>query len=172
MYDYLGYYDVCFIGDEVKDPGRVIPRSILISLIAVAVIYFTMNLSMIGVVSWREVVRQPMPDPPPAIASMFIERLYGPKAANVFTLMILWTALASCFALMLGWSRVPYAAARDGNFFSVFARVHPTRQFPHISLLAIGGLSIVCSFLNLAWVIDALLTTRIVVRSEEHTSEL
>jgi amino acid transporter len=163
MYDYLGYYDVCFIGDEVKDPGRVIPRSILISLIAVAVIYFTMNLSMIGVVSWREVVRQPMPDPPPAIASMFIERLYGPKAANVFTLMILWTALASCFALMLGWSRVPYAAARDGNFFSVFARVHPTRQFPHISLLAIGGLSIVCSFLNLAWVIDALLTTRIVV---------
>ena len=78
MYDYLGYYDVCFIGDEVKEPGRVIPRSILISLVAVAAIYLTMNLSLIGVVSWREVVLNPMPDPPPAIASMFIERLYGP----------------------------------------------------------------------------------------------
>ena len=163
MYDYLGYYDVCFIGDEVKEPGRVIPRSILISLVAVAAIYLTMNLSLIGVVSWREVVLNPMPDPPPAIASMFIERLYGPWVANGFTVMVLWTAFASCFALMLGWSRVPYAAARDGNFFTIFSRVHPTQRFPHVSLLAVGIISIACSFFSLSWVIDALLTTRILV---------
>ena len=50
IYDYLGYYDVCYIGDEVKDPGRVIPRSIMISIVAVAVIYIAINLSIIGVV--------------------------------------------------------------------------------------------------------------------------
>ena len=167
IYDYLGYYDVCFIGDEVKDPGRVIPRSIIISLIAVGAIYLTMNLAIIGVVPWREFVPpsgQPLPDPPPPIASMFIERIYGPKIANGFTVMVLWTAFACCFALMLGYSRIPFAAARDGNFFSIFAKIHPTKQFPHISLLFVGFMSIVCTLLPLMTVIDALLTTRILVQ--------
>ena len=105
-----------------------------------------------------------MPDPPPPIASMFIERLYGPGAANVFTVMVLWTAFACCFALMLGYSRIPFAAARDGNFFSVFGRIHPTKQFPHISLLFVGVMSIVCTLLPLMTAIDALLTTRIIVQ--------
>jgi len=134
IYDYLGYYDVCFIGDEVKEPGRVIPRSILISLVAVAAIYLSMNLAIVGVVPWREFVPtigHPLADPPPPIVSMFIERLYGAKAASVFTIMVLWTAFASCFALMLGYSRIPFAAARDGNFFSIFAQVHPSKKFPH-----------------------------------------
>ena len=167
IYDYLGYYDVCFIGDEVKDPSRVIPRSIIISLIAVGAIYLAMNLAIIGVVPWRDFVPaagQPLPDPPPPIASMFIERLYGPKVANVFTVMVLWTAFACCFALMLGYSRIPFAAARDGNFFSVFGRIHPTKQFPHISLLFVGVMSIVCTLLPLMTAIDALLTTRIIVQ--------
>ena len=56
VYDYLGYYDVCYIGDEVRNPGRVIPRSILISLVAVAAIYMTMNLLIVGVVPWRQFV--------------------------------------------------------------------------------------------------------------------
>jgi amino acid transporter len=166
IYDYLGYYDVCFIGDEVKDPGRVIPRSILISLIAVAVIYLTMNLAIVGVVPWREFVPADgkLADPPPPIVSMFIERLYGAKAAGAFTVLVLWTAFASCFALMLGYSRVPFAAARDGNFFSIFGRVDSARKFPHISLMFVGVMSIVCTMFNLMTVIDALLTTRILVQ--------
>jgi amino acid transporter len=167
VYDYLGYYDICYIGDEVKDPGRVIPRSILISLLAVAVIYLSMNLAIIGVVPWRDFVPKPgaaLPDPPPPVVSWFIERIYGDPAAKVFTVMVLWTAFASCFSLVLGYSRIPYAAARDGNFFKVFARVHPRKEFPHISLLFVGGLSILCSLLPLMTVINALLTTRILVQ--------
>jgi len=167
VYDYLGYYDVCYIGDEVKDPGRVIPRSILISLIAVVAIYITINLALIGVVPWREFVPaagKPMPDPPPPVVSWYIEKLYGNGAAKVFTVMVLWTAFASCFSLLLGYSRIPFAAARDGNFFSIFGRIHPRKDFPHISLLFVGVLSIVCSLLPLMTVIDALLTTRIVVQ--------
>jgi amino acid transporter len=167
IYDYLGYYDVCFIGDEVRQPGRVIPRSILISLGGVAAIYILMNLSLIGVVPWREFVPppgQPLPDPPPPVVSMFMERLYGAGTAQVFTVMVLWTAFASCFALLLGYSRIPFAAARDGSFFGVFGKLHPRKEFPHVSLLLVGVLSIAFSFFSLTDVIDALLGTRILVQ--------
>jgi amino acid transporter len=167
IYDYLGYYDVCYIGEEVKEPGRVIPLSILISLGAVALIYLTMNIAIVGVVPWREFVPGPgkeLPDPPPPVVSWFIEKIYGTGIAKGFTVMVLWTAFASCFCLVLGYSRIPFAAARDGNFFRVFERVHPKREFPHISLLLVGGLAILCSFLPLLTVIDALLTTRILVQ--------
>ena len=167
VYDYLGYYDVCYLGEEVKQPGRVIPRSILISLGTVALIYITMNLAIIGVVPWRNFIPAdgtPLPDPPPPVVSMFIERLYGAGPAKVFTVMVLWTAFASCFSLVLGYSRIPFAAARDANFFGLFARLHPRKELPHISLLLIGGLAIACSLLPLMTVIDALLTTRILVQ--------
>jgi amino acid transporter len=84
--------------------------------------------------------------------------------ATVFTAMVLWTAFGSVFALLLGYSRVPYAAALDGYFFRVFGRLHPTKHFPYVSLLVIGVISIVCSFFSLGMVIDALITTRILVQ--------
>jgi len=164
IYDYLGYYDICYIGDEVKNPGRVIPRSILISAIAVAVIYIAINFSIIGVVPWREFV--PVESHPQAdfVVSIFMERVYGSGVATILTAMILWTAFGSVFALLLGYSRVPYAAARDGYFFKVFARLHPSQGFPYVSLVVLGALSIVAGFVSLGMVIDALLTTRILVQ--------
>ena len=164
VYDYLGYYNVCNIGDEVRDPGRVIPRSILISTIAVAAIYLAVNLSVIGVVPWREFV--PAQEKPASgfVVSIFMQRIYGPRVAAWFTLLILWTAFASVFALLLGYSRIPYAAAREGYFFKPFARLHPTGQFPHVSLLVLGVIAITCSALSLGAVIDALLVTRIVLQ--------
>jgi len=164
IYDYLGYYDVCYIGDEVKDPGQVIPRSILISIVAVAALYLAINLSIIGVVSWREFVPADAHPQSEFIVSTFMERLYGPRVATAFTFLILWTAFGSVFALLLGYSRIPYAAARDGYFFSVFGRLHPTARFPHVSLLVLGAISILCSLLPLGLVIDALITTRIFVQ--------
>jgi amino acid transporter len=93
-----------------------------------------------------------------------MEKIYGSKVAAVFTAMVLWTAFGSVFALLLGYSRIPYAAAQDGYFFKVFGRLHPTKNFPHISLLVLGVISIVCSFFSLGIVIDALVTTRILVQ--------
>ena len=164
IYDYLGYYDICYIGDEVKDPGRVIPRSILISIVAVAVIYLAVNLSIIGVVPWREFVPAENHPESEFIVSTFMERLYGTNVATLFTFLILWTAFGSVFALLLGYSRIPFAAARDGYFFAVFGRLHPTKQFPHISLVVLGLIAVICSFLPLGFVIDALITTRIIVQ--------
>ena len=164
VYDYLGYYDVCYIGDEVRDPGRVIPRSILISTIAVAVLYLAINLSVIGVVPWREFVPADAHSQSDFIVSAFMQRVYGAKVAGVFTLLVLWTAFGSVFALLLGYSRVPYAAAREGYFFAVFGRLHPTKDFPHVSLLVLGVISIVACGFSLGTVIDALIATRIVVQ--------
>jgi amino acid transporter len=165
VYDYLGYYDICYLGDEVKNPGKVIPRSVIISVIAVALIYFATNLSIIGILPWREFIPGDSPNPLSFfIVSVMMEKIYGPAVATIFTFLILWTAFGSVFALLLGYSRIPYAAARDGYFFSVFSRLHPKKNFPHVSLLLIGAIAIACSFLSLDFVIGALLTTRILVQ--------
>ena len=158
VYNYLGYYDVCYIGDEVKDPARVVPRSILWSIAICAVGYCAIHLALIGVVPWREGIKSSF------IVSDFMERLYGRGAAVVITLMILWTAFGSVFALLLGYSRIPYAAAKDGYFFRAFAKVHPTKHYPHVSLFVLGGVSIVAAFFPLAWVVSGLITTRILVQ--------
>src|SRR2546425_12476429 len=134
VYDYLGYYDVCYIGDEVRNPGRVIPRSILISTVAVAVIYLAINLSIIGVVPWRDFVPADSHPQSHFVVSIFIERVYGPRIATLFTAMILWTAFGSVFALLLGYSRVPDAAAEEGYFFKVLPRLHPAPGFPNRAL--------------------------------------
>jgi amino acid transporter len=164
IYDYLGYYNICYIGDEVQAPGRVIPRAILISVVAVALIYAGINLSIIGVVPWREFVPASAHRESDFIVSVFMERLYGTHVATVFTAMVLWTAFGSVFALLLGYSRIPYAAALDGTFFRIFGRVHPEKHFPHVSLVIIGVIAILCSTFSLGMVIDALLTTRILVQ--------
>ena len=164
IFDYLGYYDVCYIGEEVRTPGRTIPRSIIISVIAVALIYMAINLSIIGVVPWRELVPANRHRGANFVVSIFMERIYGPRVATVFTAMVLWTAFGSVFALLLGYSRVPYAAAVDGYFFKVFSRLHPRKNFPHVSLIVLGTISILCSFFSLGMVIDALITTRILIQ--------
>ena len=164
VYDYLGYYDICYIGDEVKDPGRTIPRSIIISVIGVAIIYLAINLSIIGIVPWREIV--PASERPESgfVVSVLMERIYGPKVAMAFTGMVLWTAFGSVFALLLGYSRIPYAAALDGYFFKVFGRLHPTKRFPYVALIVLGVIAIICSFFSLDIVIDALISTRILIQ--------
>jgi len=164
VYDYLGYYDVCYIGDEVQNPGRVIPRSILLSTALVALIYVAINFSIIGVVPWREFVPAASHPQSNFVVSIFMERIYGGKVATVFTAMILWTAFGSVFALLLGYSRVPYAAARDGYFFQVFARLHPSQGFPYVSLVVLGVIAILAGFVSLGTVIDALITMRILVQ--------
>jgi len=164
IYDYLGYYDVCYIGDEVRDPGRVIPRSILISTAAVAVIYVGINLSIIGVVPWREFV--PAADHPESnfVVSVLMEKIYGSRIATIFTLLVLWTAFGSVFALLLGYSRIPFAAAQSGYFFRAFGKLHKTKDFPYVSLIVLGVISIIAGFFSLGTVIDALIVTRILVQ--------
>ena len=158
-YTYLGYYNVCYLGGEVREPERNIPRSIFISIIGIAILYLAMQFSILGAVPWKEASQSEY------IVSLFVERIFGTGAANVATVTILWIAFASLFAAMLGYSRVPYAAATDGTFFSVFARLHEKKHFPHLSLLALGGAALVFSVtFKLTDAIKALLAMRILVQ--------
>jgi len=158
MYDFFGYYSVCYIGDEVADAPRTIPRSILISVVSIALIYLAMNISIISVVPWRDAMKSQF------IAAEFMERLYGRTSGVIVAVLICWTAVASVFALLLGYSRILYAAARDGFFFPIFGRLHPRGDFPHVSLLVLGAVAAGASFFSLDEVISALISTRIVVQ--------
>jgi basic amino acid/polyamine antiporter, APA family len=163
-YDYWGYYNVCFLGDEVKDPGKTIPRALLLSILLVACLYVVMNVSILGVVPWQEIRQSAPSDNKLYVVSIFMNRVYGPWAANLVTGLVVWTAFASVFSLLLGYSRVPYAAALDGNYFRAFARVHPQHLFPHVSLLALGGVALLFCFFSLADVIAALVVIRIMLQ--------
>jgi amino acid transporter len=159
VYSYLGYYNVCHLGGEIRDPGRNIPRSIFISIIVIAIFYLAMNLSIVGVIPWKEAMNSKF------VISLFMERIYGERTARIATLLVLWIAFASLFAVVLGYSRVPYAAAADGNFFPIFARLHPKKDFPYVSLLFVAGLGFCfCLLLRLADAINAILAMRILVQ--------
>jgi fructoselysine transporter len=160
VYSYLGYYNVCHLGGEIKRPEVNIPRSIMISIAGITFLYLLMNFSVMSVVPWRSVVADDR-----HLVSSFMELIYGNTAAVVVTVLILWIAMASLFAVVLGYSRVPYAAAADGNFFRIFARLHPTKNFPYISLLMLCGLGIVFSlFMTLDNVIKSILAMRIIIQ--------
>ncbi|MFN7929072.1 MAG: amino acid permease [Blastocatellia bacterium] len=163
VYDYGGYNNVCFFGGEVKNPSKTIPRTVLLSIAAVAVIYLVMTFTIIGVVPWREAVTKGTLANE-AIVAAFIQRLYGDTAAVVMTLLILWTTAASLFALLLGYSRVPFAAAVEGRFFQPFARVHPTKNFPNFSLVFIGVAGALACWFDLGTLIAALIIIEKIAR--------
>ena len=164
VYDYWGYYNVNFFAGEVKEPEKTIPRSIILSIASVSAIYIVMNIAILGVIPWREFIETANSDARRFVISVFIERLYGSTAAVVATILIMWTAFASVFSLLLGYSRVPYAASLDGNYFKIFSRVHPKHRFPYVSLLMMGGIAALFCFLKLADVIAALVVIRIIIQ--------
>jgi fructoselysine transporter len=165
VYSYLGYYNVCHLGGEIKDPGKNIPRSMFISVIGIAVLYLAMNMSVGSVIPWQEIKYWQDNGLNNFVVSTFLERLYGPTAAKVGTIMILWVALASLFAVMLGYSRVPYAAAVDGAFFKVFGKLHPTKNFPYVSLLVLAALAFIFSLsFKMKHIVDGILAMRIMVQ--------
>ena len=158
VYDYWGYYNVCYLGAEVRDPARTIPRAILLSIGGVAIIYLTMNIAILGAMPWQEVQASTF------IASDFMQRIWGVWVARVITVLMIWTAFASVFSLVLGYSRVPYAAALEGNYFKAFAKVHPKHGFPHVSLLTLGGVAMCFCLFRLADVVTALVVIRVMVQ--------
>ncbi len=159
VYTYWGYYNISNLGGEIREPEKNIPRGIFLSIVGIAILYLAMHTGILGVVPWREAAQSHF------LVSDFMQRIYGNRAAQAVTIMILWIAFASLFSGLLGYTRVPYAAARDGNFFKVFARVHPTKNFPHVSLLFLGAAAFVFSLsFRLAFVIKAILAMRLLIQ--------
>ncbi len=159
VYSYLGYYNVCQLGAEIKNPAKNIPRSIFISITGIVILYLGMQTVILGVLPWQEVANSKF------VASTYFEHLYNHSIGQVATVLILVIIVASLFSVILGYSRVPYAAAKNGDFFAIFAKVHPKHKIPHVSLLALGALSFLFSLLfKLSEVITAIVTVRILIQ--------
>lgn len=159
VYSFLGYYNVCHLGSEIKNPVKNIPRSMFLSIAGVTTFYLLMNISVASVIPWQQAKDSKF------VVSVFIEVLAGSTAAKVATCLILWVAFASVFSATLGYSRIPFAAAEDGEFFKVFAKVHPEKKFPYVSLLVLGGIAFLFSLLfKLSTVISAILAMRILIQ--------
>ncbi len=162
MYDYAGYGASSSVGDEVIAPARTLPRSILISIALVAILYVTMQLGVLGAVPWQSILATHGIGE--FLASVVVERAFGVVAAEVVTLLILVTAFASVYGNLLAFSRVPFAAATDGVFLRAFAHVHPRLRFPDVSLLAIGVLALPACLLSLDNVINALIAGMVLIQ--------
>lgn len=159
IYDYLGYNTTAYMGGEIKNPGRNLPWSIILSILGMMILYLALNIGVVGVVHWQVVAKST------SIASLVLERTWGHSVAVVVTILILVTAFASVFAGLLGGSRVPFNAAQDRLFFSAFGRLHPRYHFPHISLLVMCLITAIGSFFTLTAVINMLLAVSVLVQS-------
>lgn len=163
MYSYGGYNQVCNIGEEIRNPTRTIPWSILLSIGIVFTLYVLMTTAILGMIPWQDAQDSR------TVASNFIARTFSDPgqaqiAGWVMTGLILFVAASSLYAVILGYSRIPFAAARDGDFFRVFARVHPTKRFPHVSLLVIGLIAIPFCFFTLGQLVSWLMQVQILLR--------
>jgi len=156
MYNYGGYNNITYLGAEVKNPSRNIPRAIVLSVLLVAVLYLFMSVVIIGTIPWRDAAVSH------AVVSEFIGKLYGSRAAALMTVLILGATLGGIFTMTLGYSRILYAAGAEGNFFKIFGRVHPKGRFPTISLIAISVMSVPLCWLTLERLLSALMITQII----------
>jgi APA family basic amino acid/polyamine antiporter len=171
-YDYWGYYNVTFLGGETRDPGRTIPRAVLLSIGMVAVLYLGLNVSVLSVMGAPAMIASSSVEARRALLSEFMQVAYTPGMGaqaglwlgRLAAVLVMVTAFASVFSLLLGYSRIPFAAARDGNFPAVFGKLHPTRGFPYVSLLVLAGAACVFCFFSLADVIAALVVLRILLQ--------
>jgi amino acid transporter len=159
-YDYWGYYNVCFLGAEVRNPGKNIPRAVLLSIVAVALLYLAMNVSVLGVLPAAEIVAGNRY----AVVASAVAHSLGAPMARLVAMLVIWSAFASIFSLLLGYSCVPFAAAEDGNYFRAFARLHPKHGFPYVSLLSLGLVATIFCFFPLSQVIAALVVIRIILQ--------
>ncbi|WP_343070862.1 APC family permease [Streptomyces bathyalis] len=159
VYDYLGYFTVAYMGEELREPGRVMPRAIVWSITGIMVIYLALNIGVMGVLPWKEVAESE------SIASLVMEHTWGKGAAQVITALVVVTAFASVFAGLLGGSRVPFNAARDRLFLPVFGRLHPRLNFPHVALLVMGAITAAGSFFELETVLQMFTAVAVLVQS-------
>lgn len=154
VYDYGGYNAVCMLGGEVRDARRTIPRAVLISIPLVALLYVGLNLSIIGVLPWQQAMKSE------AVVADFMQTLYGSVGGVTVAVLILIASWGSALIVLLGYSRVPYAAAIEGEFFAPFARLHPRGRFPTVSLLFMGVASAAACLVSLDNLIAALIVVQ------------
>ncbi|WP_050502457.1 APC family permease [Streptomyces monomycini] len=168
IYDYLGYNTAAYLGAELKDPGRTLPRSVIRSVLGIMAVYLLLQIGTLGVIDWRDML-DPRNPAATSVASAVLETAWGRGPAVAVTVLILVTAVASVLVGLLGGSRIPYDAARDRVFFRPYGRLHPRHRFPALSLLTLGGITaagfLVGRHTDLATLIQLLTSVMVLVQA-------
>ena len=159
IYDYLGYNTTAYLGAEMRDPGRTIPRSIIFSILGIMTLYFLMQIGVLGAMPIDDVKSAT------SVASTVLEQAWGSTTAQVITVLIVIAAIGSVFAGLLGGSRVPYEAALDKVFLPVFGKLHPKLNLPTAGVLTMGAITIIGSLFTLTTIINAAVATLVIIQS-------
>jgi amino acid transporter len=159
VYDYLGYNTSAYLGGEVRDPARTIPRSIVFSILGIMSLYFLLQVGVLGSIPLDELKDAT------SVASTVLEQAWGSGTARVITVLIVVAAIGSVFAGLLGGSRVPFEAARDKVFLPVFAKLHPKLNLPTAGVLTMGAITIIGSLFTLTTIINAAVATLVLIQS-------
>jgi len=131
MFTYSGWNAAGYVAEEIRDPGRNVPKALAIGTLAVIAIYFFLNLLYLYVFPVGQLAAVKG-----SVLDVIAERLLGTAAGNIMGLVSIISLLASISAMTFAGPRVYYAMARDGLFFARASAVHPTYKTPAISILA------------------------------------
>jgi APA family basic amino acid/polyamine antiporter len=131
MLAYSGWNASAYVAEEIRDPGRNLPRSLAIGTLAVIVVYLGINLLYLYVFSVGELAALKG-----SVLDVVADRLLGSGAGHVMGLVSIVSLLAGNSAMTFAGPRVYFAMARDGVFFDAAAKVHPAYRTPAFSIVA------------------------------------
>ncbi len=131
MFAYSGWNAASYLAGEVRDPGRILPRSLLLGAGSVVVLYLAMNLVFayavpLASVGFENAERVPQ---------LAVENLFGPRVSSVFSVLLGLAFLATVSAFIITGPRVYYAMAKDGLFPSIAQRVSAKGHVPTYAML-------------------------------------
>lgn len=135
MFAYTGWNASVYIGSEIKEPQRNLPRSLVLGTLVVAGMYVLLNLLYIYSIG-PEDMKGVIP-----IGSLSVNRMFGASAEAIFSGLVAFAFLSSISAFVLIGPRVCYAMARDGFFIRAAAKIHPVHKTPYIAIVIQGVLA-------------------------------
>ncbi|NOT07907.1 MAG: amino acid permease [Gemmatimonadales bacterium] len=132
LFAYDGWIEITYVGSELKNPARDMPRSILLSTVLVSILYVGVSAGVLYVLGQSETAKSSL------VAADAMRVVLGPIGASLITVAVLISTLGSNNGIIFTAARIPYAMAREGQFFPWAARLHPTRHTPNTALLVQG----------------------------------
>jgi len=136
LWTYDGWSDVSAISGEVNDPGRQLPRILLMGVSLTILLYVAVNAVYLSLVPIQEMAQLT------TVAPTVMERLIGRNGAKVVTAIVVISTLGAGHAAILTGARITFAQARDGLLFRFLGHVHPKYQTPDVSLWIQAALAI------------------------------
>lgn len=128
LWAYDGWGDLSYVGGEVKDPQRNLPRALIGGTIMIVAIYLLANVAYLAVLSVDEIRRSPL------VAADVANRVMGRSGEVLVSVLVMFSTFGALTASLFASPRIFFAMAEDGLFFRPVAKVHPKFGTPHVAI--------------------------------------